>query len=82
MNGPSNTLRLTPAQADQIRAEAAAVYPDECCGIIYGAERGGERVVGLLEPVANVFDEGERYHRFSISGQQLMRAERVAGERG
>jgi len=75
-------LHLTPAQAAQIRHEGAAVYPNECCGVIYGVERGGERVVTLLEPVANVFDEQERYHRFSISGEQLMRAERTAGERG
>ena len=74
-------LRLTPAQADQIRREGAAAYPNECCGIIYGVERDGVRHVTLLEAVANVFDEDERYHRFSISGKQLMQAERTAGER-
>ena len=75
-------LRLTLSQADQIRREGAAAYPNECCGIIYGHDRGAERVVSRLEPVANVFDEQERYHRFSISPQQLMNAERKAGERG
>jgi proteasome lid subunit RPN8/RPN11 len=75
-------LHLTPAQDEQIRREGAAAYPNECCGVIYGIERGNERHVTLLEPVANVFDEQERYHRFSISGEQLMRAERTAGERG
>jgi proteasome lid subunit RPN8/RPN11 len=75
-------LRLTPAQADQIRREGAAAYPNECCGIIYGHDDGGERVVSRLEAVANVFGETERYHRFSISPRQLMNAEREAGERG
>ena len=75
-------LRLTPAQADQIRGEGAAAYPNECCGIIYGHDRGGGRVVSRLEAVANVFDEQERYHRFSISPQQLLNAEREAGDRG
>ena len=28
-----------------------------------------------------MFDEAERYHRFSISGVQLMNAEKSAGER-
>ena len=79
---PPNPLRLTAAQDEQIRREAAAAYPDECCGIIYGTDRGGERVVSVLEAVANAFDEKERYHRFSISPRQLMNAERVAGERG
>ena len=82
MSDSPKILRLTPAQDAQIRREAAAAYPNECCGIIYGVEKDGERVVTLLEPVANVFDEQERYHRFSISPQQLMNAERVAGERG
>lgn len=74
-------LHLTPEQHAQIRREGAAAYPDECCGIIYGVEQNGERRATLLEAVANVFDEQERYHRFSISGKQLMQAERTAGER-
>ena len=78
---PIQPLRLTAAHDAQIRREGAAAYPNECCGIIYGVERGGERVVTRLEPVANVFDEQERYHRFSISPEQLMNAERVAGDR-
>ena len=36
------------------------------------------RVVERLEPVNNAFDEAERYHRFSISPQQLMKAEKDA----
>jgi proteasome lid subunit RPN8/RPN11 len=73
-------IRLSRSQDEQIRREAANVYPDECCGIIYGVERDGLRVVTRLEPVPNVFDERERYHRFSISGAQLMKAERSAAE--
>ncbi len=81
MSNAVESLHLSKAQDEQIRAEGAAAYPDECCGIIYGVVRDGVRVVTLLEPVANVFDEQERYHRFSISGEQLMKAERTAGER-
>ena len=81
MNPPPKKLRLSPAQDAQIRAEGAAMYPNECCGIIYGHERGEERIVSRLEAVENVFDETERYHRFSISGAQLMNAEKSAGER-
>jgi proteasome lid subunit RPN8/RPN11 len=81
---PANTvkpLRLTREQDAKIRAEGAAAYPNECCGILYGVEQDGERRVTLLQPVPNVFDAEEQYHRFSISGQQLMQAERTAGER-
>lgn len=75
-------LILTPAQHRQIGAEGAAAYPNECCGVLYGRDVNGERVVSSLEPVANAFDEAERYHRFSISPKQLMDAEAKAGSRG
>jgi proteasome lid subunit RPN8/RPN11 len=69
-------LVLTPAQKKQIEAEGTAAYPNECCGILYGRDVAGQRIVEELEPVANDFEEGEQFHRFSISGQQLMAAEK------
>jgi proteasome lid subunit RPN8/RPN11 len=77
-----NVFVLTESQKQQIEREAAAAYPNECCGIMYGKDAGGERVVSTLEAVPNVFDEVERYHRFSISPKQLMDAERRAASRG
>jgi proteasome lid subunit RPN8/RPN11 len=76
-----NILTMSPAHRAQIQAEAAAAYPNECCGIIYGMDQNGQRVVSSLEPVANDFDAAERYHRFSISPLQLMAAEEKAGGR-
>ena len=71
---------LTPEQKRQIEAEGSAAYPNECCGILFGrdvVENGvTRRVVEALEPVQNAFEEGEQYHRFSISPQQLMAAEK------
>jgi proteasome lid subunit RPN8/RPN11 len=75
-------LKLMHDHRAQIERESAAAYPNECCGIIYGVENEKERLVRSLEPVANVFDEVERYHRFSISPAQLMQAEKSAGSRG
>lgn len=82
MNDSPKILRLTHAQDQQIRREGSSAYPNECCGIIYGVEKNGVRFVRSLEPVDNVFDEQQRYHRFSISAEQLMNAERAAGDRG
>jgi proteasome lid subunit RPN8/RPN11 len=76
-----NIITLTPAHLAQIQQEAAGAYPNECCGIIYGHDQDGQRIVSSLEPVANVFDAAEQYHRFSISPLQLMAAEEKAGER-
>ena len=75
-------LQLSSAHLRQIEAEGIKAYPNECCGIIFGAERGGTRVVQRLEPVENSFDVAEQYHRFSISPQQLMAAEKQAADAG
>lgn len=75
-----NKLLLATSLARQIEREGSQSYPNECCGIMYGRDTAEGRVVDRLEPVPNVFDEKERYHRFSISPQQLMQAEKTAGE--
>jgi proteasome lid subunit RPN8/RPN11 len=76
------TLRVPTSLARQIEREGSAAYPNECCGIMYGHDSEQGRNVEQLEAVANVFDEHERYHRFSISPQQLMAAEKKAGDAG
>jgi len=77
-------LILPAALARQIESEGAAAYPNECCGILFGRDvkEGAlrRRVVERLLPVANVFEAGEQYHRFSISPRQLMEAEKIAVE--
>jgi len=75
-------LKLTKDQKKQIETEGSSAYPDECCGIIFGVERDGARIVTSLEATANAFDEAEKYHRFSISPKQLMDADKKAGARG
>jgi proteasome lid subunit RPN8/RPN11 len=76
------TLMLPAALARQIEREGVQQYPNECCGILYGRDTTQGRVVERIEAVANVFDENEKYHRFSISPQELMVAERKAGGEG
>ena len=68
--------------ARQIGLEGAGAYPSECCGILFGSDVAGQRVIERLEPVPNVFDQAERAHRFSISPERIMRAERHASEHG
>src|SRR4029079_13615780 len=52
--------------------------PNECCGIMFGKEVDGRRIVQRLQTVANAFEADEQFHRFSISPQQLMQAEKDA----
>jgi proteasome lid subunit RPN8/RPN11 len=77
-----NDLVLTAEQVQTIEREGSAAYPNECCGIMYGRDVGGERRVERLEPVANSFEAGEQYHRFSITPQTLMAAEKTAARDG
>jgi proteasome lid subunit RPN8/RPN11 len=67
---------LTAAQKSQIEADGVRAFPNECCGIIYGRDVAGRRIVERLEPVENEFDAGEQYHRFSITGATLIKAEK------
>jgi proteasome lid subunit RPN8/RPN11 len=71
---------LTTEQYAQIESEGQQVYPNECCGIMYGRDVNGQRIVERLQPVVNSFEAGEQYHRFSISPKQLMAAEDEASK--
>jgi proteasome lid subunit RPN8/RPN11 len=77
-----NDLVLPSELARTIEREGSAAYPNECCGILYGRDVGNERRVERLEAVANSFEEGEQYHRFSIEPKDLMRAEKSAADVG
>jgi proteasome lid subunit RPN8/RPN11 len=80
-------LHLPAGFARQIEREGAAVYPNECCGVMFGrdqSEPGGQsrRIVERIAAVENAFDEAEKFHRFSISPKQLMQAEKEAAAEG
>jgi proteasome lid subunit RPN8/RPN11 len=77
-----NRLVLSAALKKQIEDEGVRAFPNECCGIMLGRDVGDKRIVDVLEPVENAFEEGEKYHRFSITPQRLMQADREAGKAG
>lgn len=65
-----------------IRRAGEGAYPEECCGVLYGRDVDGRRIVEAVEAVENSFEAGEKYHRFSITGEVLMRAEKRAAVEG
>jgi proteasome lid subunit RPN8/RPN11 len=81
-----NELVLPAQLHNRIEAEGEAAYPNECCGILYGRDvsDGGvtRRVVEKIEAVRNEFEAGEQYHRFLITPQTMMKAEKTAGTDG
>ena len=66
----------------QIEEEGVEAYPNECCGILIGEVNEPMRRVRRLVPMKNVFDSGERYHRFSIDPLAQIEAEKGADDAG
>ena len=75
-------LKLTKEIEGEIRKAGANAYPDECCGILYGSEgKDGGHTVQALKPIENAREDGERYHRFLITAEDMMQAEMEARNR-
>ncbi|MDR0567894.1 MAG: M67 family metallopeptidase [Spirochaetaceae bacterium] len=70
---------IPPDLKARIAEEALKAYPNECCGILLGPN---EREISKILPIINAFSEDERYHRFKIEPEDLMRAERQAFQDG
>lgn len=76
-------IRLTNDTEHQIRREGERCYPNECCGVLLGAvdAQGAATVDGIL-PIDNAREADEQYHRFVITADDYLRAERTAQARG
>jgi proteasome lid subunit RPN8/RPN11 len=65
---------------DQIKFQALSIYPDECCGFLFGKEDDeGKRIVSVIREVNNA-KHGDKRRRFEITGKDYMLAERYAEE--
>lgn len=72
-------ITLTKEVFANISADGATCYPEECCGIIFGTiNENGEKTAHFAEPVENGFEQREKYHRFEITPEIMLKAERAA----
>jgi len=70
---------LTDVLIGEIGSEGEKAYPDECCGVLLGVlGEAGEKSVTQILPVLNEFSEGEQYHRFLITPENMLAAEKKA----
>jgi len=70
---------LTDVLMEEIRSEGEKAYPNECCGVILGVlGEDGEKSVTQILPISNEFSEGEQYHRFLITPENMLVAEKKA----
>jgi proteasome lid subunit RPN8/RPN11 len=79
-------LRLSQAMGEEIREHGARGYPHEVCGALLGREiadagDGTMREVQAVLPLENRREES-RHNRFSLTADDVRRAERAASERG
>ena len=71
-------LQITEVANQIIQEHATEIYPDECCGFLYGQDNE-VRLVQEAIPVTNSKD-GDKRRRFEISPLDYMQAERYALE--
>lgn len=78
-------IRIPKGLLDEIKAHGERTFPNECCGIVLGTidEAGADgnssvKTAVRLRPIENEFEDGEKYHRFLITEEQMLSAELFA----
>src|SRR4030095_5762120 len=71
---------IEPDPLARIEIHAQSIFPDECCGFLYGIEKtDGTRWISKILEVNNA-QAGDKRRRFEITGKDYMQAERFATE--
>jgi proteasome lid subunit RPN8/RPN11 len=65
---------------EHMKRDAISIFPDECCGFLYGREdtNGNRNVIEI--GVVNNAKQGDKRRRFEISSKDYMKAEQYALE--
>jgi len=72
-------LNLSAKEEKMIRAAGEKAYPNECCGVMIGEiGKDGVKTVKCVQAIENSWEDGEQYHRFLITPEDIMRAEQTA----
>jgi proteasome lid subunit RPN8/RPN11 len=72
-------LLLSSELEAKIQTAGETAYPDECCGVLIGEiDNVGTKIVKRTEVVNNAREDGEKYHRFLITPEDVFRAELTA----
>jgi proteasome lid subunit RPN8/RPN11 len=73
-------MRIPRALFQRIARHAERTYPEECCGVLFGSDAGGERLVQAVQEIDNS-QGANRERRFLISPEQYREAEQEAAAR-
>jgi proteasome lid subunit RPN8/RPN11 len=73
-------IHIAPQPLSEMSAHAVHIFPDECCGFLFGSESAdGNRTIATIREVNNA-QPGDKKRRFEITGKDYMLAERFALE--
>src|SRR5450755_2958734 len=73
-------IRIESIPLAEMKAQAAHIFPDECCGFLFGIEnKDGIRKISKIWVVNNA-KPGDKRRRFEITGRDYMLAEQFALE--
>ena len=79
-------IEITQELLARIAAEAEKSYPDECCGFIIGIlpdlNDPMDKVAESIVPCENQFEEDEKFHRFLIRPEEMLKVQRSAARSG
>ena len=76
---PRQSIELPAVLAEQIRREALAAHPGECCGLIEGQRDGDVFRAAALHAARNL---AQAAHRFEIDPKDHLAASKVARANG
>ena len=76
------TLAIPSALYSQITAHLQAAYPSEGAGLLLGEADGARKTVKAIRPFVNKFESGEQYHRYLITGEDMLKGETEAEKLG
>ncbi len=72
------TLVIPSELYSQITNHLQAAYPGEGAGLLIGETDGTHKTVKAILPFANKFESGEQYHRYLITGEDMLKGETEA----
>jgi len=72
-------LRLAFEPEKKIRTDGETAYPNECCGVLIGeVDDAGIKTAKHALTIDNAREDGEQYHRFLITPEEMLCAEQTA----
>jgi proteasome lid subunit RPN8/RPN11 len=72
-------LLLSPEHEKTVRLDGEKAYPNECCGVLIGEiDNSGKKIVKHAQAILNAREDGEQYHRFLITPEDMLHAEQTA----